>query len=359
MIKLLKKYFIPHHANDHKPHFLRYENIRALVIAIIIIELLFIIAPLFSFLKIDTSKFMASVLPSVVASFTNQNREEQNLPDLKDNSLLDQAAQLKAQDMVDNGYFAHVSPAGKAPWYWFKQVGYKYEYAGENLAVDFSDSKDVTDAWMKSPTHRANIVKAAYTEVGTGIASGMFEGKETTFVVQMYASPKAAASDAVESAPVQESKPIPEEPRLAVAPKQDAPTPTLPVQPQVLGAEDAPQAAADVSLADSRAPESVQAPVSVPQQNKAVSFIKQSLSSPRHTVNTLLVLLGIIAIIALFLKLMIRVDVQHPILITNGLVLVALVIGLFTANINIGKFSVPVIGSGAAVTAGSTPHTSS
>lgn len=97
---------------------------------------------------------------------------------------------MKAQDMATKGYFAHTSPEGKkTPWYWLKQVGYQYQYAGENLAINFTDSKDVTNAWMNSPTHKANIVKDKYTEVGTGIATGLYEGRETVFVAQVYANP--------------------------------------------------------------------------------------------------------------------------------------------------------------------------
>ena len=61
---------------------------------------------------------------------------------------------MKAQDMATLGYFAHVSPDGKTPWYWIEKVGYDYQYAGENLAINFSDSKDVTNAWMASPLHK-------------------------------------------------------------------------------------------------------------------------------------------------------------------------------------------------------------
>ena len=40
---------------------------------------------------------------------------------------------------------------GKTPWYWFGEVGYDFRFAGENLAVYFSDSVEVERAWMNSP----------------------------------------------------------------------------------------------------------------------------------------------------------------------------------------------------------------
>ena len=38
------------------------------------------------------------------------------------------------------------------------QAGYNFSFAGENLAVYFSDSNDVNTAWMNSPEHRANLL---------------------------------------------------------------------------------------------------------------------------------------------------------------------------------------------------------
>jgi hypothetical protein len=132
----------------------------------------------------------AAVVPAVVAELTNTERASQNLPYLATNPHLNAAAQAKAEDMASKGYFAHTSPEGRTPWYWLDQAGYKYEYAGENLAVNFANSSEVVSGWMASPTHRANIVKGVYTEVGTGVATGFYQGKEAIFVAQVYANPK-------------------------------------------------------------------------------------------------------------------------------------------------------------------------
>ena len=120
---------------------------------------------------------------------TNQDRAVHGLTGVTEDALLDAAAQYAAEDMAANGYFSHVSPDGKDPWYWLNQVGYRYSYAGENLAVNFTDSEDVQTAWMESPTHKANIMKREYTHVGFGTANGIYEGKETTFVVEFLAAP--------------------------------------------------------------------------------------------------------------------------------------------------------------------------
>jgi hypothetical protein len=115
------------------------------------------------------------------------------LSGVTEDPLLNAAAQAAAEDMAANGYFAHNSPDGKTPWYWLNQVGYTYSYAGQNLAVNFTDSQNVETAWLESPTHRANIMKPEYTRVGFGTANGFYEGQETTFVVEYFAAlPEAA-----------------------------------------------------------------------------------------------------------------------------------------------------------------------
>jgi hypothetical protein len=111
---------------------------------------------------------------------------------LQRNTVLDTAAKLKAEDMAKNEYFSHFSPTGVSPWHWFDQAGYVYAHAGENLAIHFTDSSEVVEAWMDSPTHRQNIVNSLYTEIGVGTAKGKFDGYDTVYVVQLFGTPAMA-----------------------------------------------------------------------------------------------------------------------------------------------------------------------
>lgn len=136
---------------------------------------------------------MAAVITSSLVHLANDDREEQNLGELTVNPALVAAAQAKANDMAQKGYFAHTSPDGRSSWSWLKDAGYSFSHAGENLAVNFSDSVDVEKAWMNSPTHRANILNGNFTEVGIATAVGEYKGKKTVFVVQMFGTPAAAS----------------------------------------------------------------------------------------------------------------------------------------------------------------------
>lgn len=135
---------------------------------------------------LPSGMMQAAVLPAVLVDQTNEERVRVGETGLRVSPLLTEAAQAKADDMATKGYFAHTSPTGVSPWYWFDQVNYQYAYAGENLAVNFSDSRRVTDAWMNSLLHRQNILNTNFTEIGIATATGVYKGREAVFVVQLF-----------------------------------------------------------------------------------------------------------------------------------------------------------------------------
>lgn len=153
---------------------------------------------------------VSTVLPAVVVDLTNEERVQNHATPLQRNAVLDAAAKLKAQDMAKNEYFAHFSPDGVSPWHWFDEAGYVYAHAGENLAIHFTDSEEVVEAWMNSPAHRKNIVDSKFTEIGVGTAKGTYEGYDTVYVVQLFGTQAVPP-------------PVSEEAPLAVASSQPAP----------------------------------------------------------------------------------------------------------------------------------------
>ncbi|MCA9358960.1 hypothetical protein KC926_02010 [Candidatus Kaiserbacteria bacterium] len=188
---------------------------------------------------------VSTVLPAVVVDLTNDERAENSAQPLRRNSTLDAAAKMKAEHMAKNEYFSHFSPAGVSPWHWFDEAGYVYAHAGENLAIHFTDSSEVVEAWMKSPTHRQNIVSGLYTEIGVGTAKGKYEGYDTVYVVQLFGAPAVV--------PVVKE---PESTEVAVA--EPAPTPAV-VTPAVTeiaseasleGVEILPEVAGELALSN-------------------------------------------------------------------------------------------------------------
>jgi len=139
------------------------------------------------YINFPSNIFFADITKTALVSFINQARQSSGLQPLIENQKLDQAAQLKAEDMVQKQYFSHTSPQGISPWYWFKTIGYNYKYAGENLAIGFFDSKEVYNAWVNSPSHKANLFNSNYKEVGTAVLGG-FGSNNTVVVVQFFGS---------------------------------------------------------------------------------------------------------------------------------------------------------------------------
>lgn len=168
----------------------------------------------------------ASVAASVLVDLTNDARLAYNETPLIKSAKLEQAAALKGEDMAKLGYFSHESPAGVTPWHWFKEVGYTFLYAGENLAINFTESKDVEEAWLASPKHRANILNVQFTEIGIATVEGMYNNSPTTYVVQMFGTPAQAKVEAsTTTAAVVVTKT--ETPEEIIVPKEDT-------KPQVL-----------------------------------------------------------------------------------------------------------------------------
>lgn len=187
-------HLVPHERNCHHPHALKHRVLLGYSVMLILLKVLAIIAPV---ALPSSSLYSSAITPQNIIDLTNQTRVNLNLNNLAASEKLMQAAAAKAQDMLANQYFAHVSPSGLTPWSWMVDVGYKYKYAGENLAVHFSSAEGVQEGWLASPSHRANIVNENYTEIGVGVAMGEFEGYSTTFVVQMFGQPVSTAQPVV------------------------------------------------------------------------------------------------------------------------------------------------------------------
>jgi len=103
-----------------------------------------------------------------VLTETNNYRAQNGLPALKLDSRVMATAQSKAQDMATNRYFSHTSPTLGSPFDQMKAEGITYRRAAENIAMGQRSAKEVVDAWMKSPGHRANILDRNLTHIGIG-----------------------------------------------------------------------------------------------------------------------------------------------------------------------------------------------
>jgi len=230
--------FIPHEKNNYKSGVLQTDFLTYYLI----------LALFFTFFIKKTNLtnvlgFATDITVEKLYQLTNQQRQNNNLPQLNYNQTLSEAARLKAEDMFKKNYWAHYGPDGSSPWNFILQSGYRYEYAGENLAKNFMFSDGVVSAWMNSPTHRENILKNEYTDVGFAVVNGILNGEETTLVVQMFGKPLLAqkpseTKEANQSQSPLEDKKIAVKKSLPITNKQQLNqqfmTKTVNSQPQVL-----------------------------------------------------------------------------------------------------------------------------
>jgi hypothetical protein len=184
--KLLRHLFIPHESNNQKAKLLHSSSLALLAVGLIAFQLVLGFAHN-AFPKV--LGYAANISPSEVIRLTNIQRAANGLNPLTESSVLDAAALAKGNDMFAKGYWAHFAPDGTSPWSFFLSFGYKYSYAGENLARDFPDAALAVAAWMNSPSHRENMLNPNYRDIGIGVVEGNLAGVDTTIIVQFFGAP--------------------------------------------------------------------------------------------------------------------------------------------------------------------------
>lgn len=147
-------------------------------------------------LRADKESPKSFLAKSGIITWTNIQRNAQGLMPLSENENLNNAAALKAGDMLEKQYFDHVSPSGVDVGDLAEAVGYKFITIGENLALgNFESDKILVQAWMDSPGHRENILGSRFTEIGVAAVKGIFEGEPTWIAVQEFGLPLSACPD--------------------------------------------------------------------------------------------------------------------------------------------------------------------
>lgn len=202
MVNLLTHLFFPHESNNHRPKTLHFSVLAFYIVFILLFQLSF---RLIKFSRPDVLGFATDINTEKLLNLTNLARAQNGLDSLRLDPDLSLAAKSKAQDMFSKNYWAHNAPDGTAPWYFINNSNYQYIYAGENLARDFNNSEGVVSAWMASASHKDNLLRKEYQDIGFAIVNGKLFGEETTLVVQMFGSKQP--SYLVETKPVEIGSP--------------------------------------------------------------------------------------------------------------------------------------------------------
>jgi uncharacterized protein YkwD len=110
---------------------------------------------------------------NAIAALINNIREQNGVNALAADEPLTEVARLRSQDLIDRNYFSHYTPEGTNVFDVIGNMGISYRYAGENLAQSLPASigtpEAFINAWLNSPTHRANILRSQYTRIGVSM----------------------------------------------------------------------------------------------------------------------------------------------------------------------------------------------
>ena len=108
-----------------------------------------------------------------VAAMINNLRADNGLNALAANGLLNEVASIRSTDLINRNYFSHYTPEGTNVFDTMRANGVSFRYAGENLAQSAPASvgtpEGFMNAWINSPTHMANMLRAQYTKIGVSM----------------------------------------------------------------------------------------------------------------------------------------------------------------------------------------------
>jgi hypothetical protein len=337
----LKRFFIPCEDNHFRPKSLENGAFLAYIAVAIVLK----VGLVAFFTEFPKTLFYADITRSAIVALTNESRVSEGLSPLQENPVLERAAAAKAGDLMSKGYFAHTSPDGKSPWYWFSQAGYKYAYAGENLAIDFLESADVVKAWLASPGHRANMENPNYKDIGIAVLTGKFGGEgggDRIVVVQLFGQAASAPKKVLPAPRISPTpKPVTNKtistPQASPAPVSPIPQPTtVPVMPEISDiANPAPSPSAssapilagmgpvspEAAVLEAATPEEVRISDRTPVAALLLVFVD------RFSKGLYLIFL-IFAVTVSLLNVLVRRDIQHADLVARALMLTLLAVML-------------------------------
>ncbi len=114
-----------------------------------------------------------------VFRLVNEERAKEGIQPLRLNDPLMIVAETKSRDMVEELYFSHTSPVYGDMGSLLDTFQIDYRYAGENIATGQPTAEVVMQAWMSSPSHRANILNPRFNQIGIGTVQGGLYGGTT------------------------------------------------------------------------------------------------------------------------------------------------------------------------------------
>jgi len=133
------------------------KRLRAVSVLLVMAAVMLFAAPAF-----------AAGLESEVLYYVNAARVDNGLQPLSYADGLSGPAAVRANDIIT--VFAHERPDGSPVK---SLLSESYDWFGENLAASaVQDAQKIVNAWMNSPTHRANLLNRHFTQMAVACVHG-------------------------------------------------------------------------------------------------------------------------------------------------------------------------------------------
>jgi len=136
-----------------------------------------------------------------VIQIVNEARRAAGIDPLWVNAALVQAAQRHSDDMAQSGQLTHVGSDGSQFWERAARAGYTLSNGAENVLSRYDTlARGVFDQWRASAAHNANMMNAAYQEVG--LAWSIASDSQVYFTMILGSRADFVPPTATRSAPV-------------------------------------------------------------------------------------------------------------------------------------------------------------
>ena len=124
---------------------------------------------------------------SELIDLINAERLSHGVGPVRPSNVLMQVARAHSQDMIDRAFFDHANPDGWGPGDRLDNAGYNWMNYGENIGGGYSSAELMSNGWMNSSGHRANMLNPELTEIGVAyVAGGFYEHYWTA----LFATPR-------------------------------------------------------------------------------------------------------------------------------------------------------------------------
>ncbi len=118
----------------------------------------------------DSDRESSSPEAREVLALVNRERSKAGVPPLTLDAKLSAASQDHSNDMLNQGFFDHISPLRGKTKPSDRAKNFGTTGGSENIATHPGSAEDVVQMWMGSPGHRRNILNPQLKRMGLGKA---------------------------------------------------------------------------------------------------------------------------------------------------------------------------------------------